>query len=316
MINSEKREAERIAKLEARIAQLEANTPERMPRDRRAFLKSAGIAAAGAVGLSTLHAGRAAATDGASLIVGQNNTTATQTSLNSTETNGNTILEVGSVGATTGSLDAVHGHANSDTSAWGVYGEAFAGVGVRGDSSTGIALEAAGNGRLHLVSHGSAVPNAAGSYLQGEIARNSTGDMYVCVTGGSPGTWRKVAGPGTAGQLHFITPTRAYASDVSGGVISSSNTPRTVSLATAVPAGARAAVFNLTVFNTYQGGYLTVYNADLASPPGVNSVQWYQSNQFITVTTLSEVNAARSIKANVYAGSLCHFQIDVLGYYL
>ena len=45
----------------------------------------------------------------------------------------------------------------------------------------------------------------------GEVVHDTNGDMWVCVAAGSPGTWRKIAGPSASGAFHVLElAVRAY----------------------------------------------------------------------------------------------------------
>ncbi len=119
----------------------------------------------------------------------------------------------GSVGATIGSGFGVLGSASGDFSA-GVYGQTDSGIGVVGHSTTGLDLAAGSSGRLYQFPTAATGAPTTGSYSQGEQIRDKNGDLYICVTGGSQGTWKKVAAipSGAAGgaAVFFATPYRIF----------------------------------------------------------------------------------------------------------
>jgi hypothetical protein len=323
-------DGKRIKELEARLAKLEAreaSSSERFEQTdtRRRFLKLAGAATVGVVGAAVARPANAANGDpvvlGSATNTGTTDTVVNQTAVSKTAMKATSALApvsplISTATVEAGYADGIRGEGAASDRSWGVSGSAQRGIGVRGESDFGYALYAAGNGRIGVGSHGAVVPSSTGAYDVGDIVRDASGNMAVCVVGGQPGTFRRIASPASAGQMHFLTtPVRAFDSASGGGGVLSGG-PRTINLGTIVPAGATAIAFSLTVFNTYGSGFLTIYNADIASPPGVNSIQWTVSNTFITTTTFSAVNAARQVKAYVYPGALTNFQIDVLGYFL
>ena len=139
------------------------------------------------------------------------------------------------------------------------------------------------------------------------------------------------SGPAPAGQTHLLpTPLRAYDSrDAAGAKIVAGET-RTISLATghtlaaptvrtiAVPPGATAAIVTLTVTETAigvggNGGFLTMYNAGLATQPATSSINWAGADQNVAVSTQVSVDASGSVKVAAGANAT-HFVIDVIGY--
>jgi hypothetical protein len=329
------KQAERIDELEQRLRALEktsaratapvaAGVPTETERsDRRRFLKLAGVAAAGIVGAQAIRPEAAAAADGGALVLGASNVSTADTILSSTSSVGSVILDcnAGAAVPSTSFRDGVYGTGNANSIAYGVLGFAATGIGVRGSSNSGYALYAAGNGRLGIGSHATNVPVPANTYSVGDIIRDASGNMVVCVASGTPGTFRRIAGPGTAGQIHFLpSPVRAYDSVLSGqGPLSGG--PRTVNLSTgilagnppAVPVGAVAAIITVIAYNTFAGGYLTAYSAAVATVPVFTTLLWSASNLFVTATSFSLVSS-QQVKVYVYPGAQTDFQIDVIGY--
>ena len=134
---------------------------------------------------------------------------------------------------------------------------------------------------------------ATGLHYAGELHTND-GGLYYCVTGGSPGTWRALARPTSAGALVPVAPARVYDSRHDLTYMGPPNHPigtgqtRTVSVAHKVdatgsivtldyvPAGVTAIAYNLTVVNTVgtngwlavnPGGNVTVSASALALGP-------------------------------------------------
>jgi hypothetical protein len=323
-------DAERIKTLEARLAKLEAREANsaalfEQTDTRRRFLRLAGAATVGVMGAAVARP--ASAANGDPVVLGSatntgtaetvvNQTAVSQTAFIATSELAPVLPLISTPTVNAGFADGIRGVGGASDRSWGVSGSAQRGIGVRGESDFGYALFASGNGRIGVGSHGPVVPSPTGAYDVGDLIRDASGNMAVCVVKGQPGTFRRIAGPGSAGQMHFLpTPVRAYDSTGGGGGVLSGG-PRTINLGSVVPAGATAIAFSLTVFNTYASGFLTIYSADLASPPIVNSIQWTIPNTYITTTTFSAINSLRQVKAYVYPGALTNFQIDVLGYFV
>jgi hypothetical protein len=206
------------------------------------------------------------------------------------------------------------------------------GVQVAGGAA-GIAVGSVGRGisidntttPLHIgPGSGTSAPSAAA--LLGDIYADSNGVLYYCTAAGTPGTWVRLTGPGTAGAFTAITPTRVYDSRISGGRLSNGQT-RVVSVANGinvssgvvttpdlVPAGATAIQYNLTVVDTTGSGYLQVAPGD-ASAITSSSINWTATGQIIANGLMVKIDASRQVKAFAMIGST-NFILDVLGYYL
>lgn len=118
-------------------------------------------------------------------------------------TNGTGVVGMGPNGvygeSSTSGWGAVVGRNNSQTGR-GVYGEANSGIGVQGASTSGYGGEfQGGKAQLRLVPAGGTVTGPpGGSHTKGEIYLDSAGALFVCVKGGTPGTWRKVTTTATS----------------------------------------------------------------------------------------------------------------------
>ena len=301
---------------------------------RRGFLRLAGAAAAGAAATMVVSAESAAATDGSAIIQGVNNSGVLQTTVTNGSTSGSDPADtaalrgigpanrVGLLGQSTGSASA------------GVQGSSDTGYGIYGTSTSGYALYSGGNGRIGMAVHVVAVPPTSGDYRIGDLVLDSSGNLAVCVTAGTPGEWRKIGGRSTSGQLHLLpTPLRAYDSRpgepaATGGdgpivaVSPTSPTSRVVSLLNgtdngvskpAVPAGALGALFNLTITGTSGFGYLSVIAAGTAWSRA-STTNWVSSGETIPGFVTSAVNASAQI-AVLCPYNSTNFLIDVVGYY-
>jgi len=216
----------------------------------------------------------------------------------------------------------VYGLASQDATAAGVRGESTTGTGVVGAALSGHDFLASGSGRIGLVPNLSAGPPSAGTYTTGDVFCDAVGNLWVCVATGTPGVFRKVAGPATAGALHPITPARVYDSRLSGGSLAAGST-RTLSVATAtaggtvVPSGAIAIAFNLTIAGTVGSGWLGVVPS--GAPFGTTStINWYATGQEVANGGIVKLGGDRhvDIVSGGRVGASTQLIVDISGYYL
>lgn len=98
----------------------------------------------------------------------------------------------GTVGGSQGS--GVRGYA-SGASSIGTRGETDSGFGIAGFSTSGIDIAAGASGRFYQVLQGFTGGPTSGNYYGGEMIRDHTGELWICLTGTGNGTgsWAKVA---------------------------------------------------------------------------------------------------------------------------
>jgi hypothetical protein len=333
---------ERLEALEAEVAELRAaglpaavgdedagggEVPQAVVGGRRSVLKMAGAAAAGVV--AGLAAARpAAASDGNNLVAGFDNfaqfTTKIINGTGPAAANNDTSAAFDVSGFEQGII--------ARATNFGVLGEALgAGVGT-GVIAVGdrFGVSAMGNSAaIVLQGFGASPLSLVGGHLAGEIYKDGDGNVWVCVASGAPGSWRKVAGPASAGVFHPVTPGRVYDSRVPApqpGVLAG-GANRTVSVADRrnlttgavvaadfVPAGATAVAANVTVVSQSAGGFVAV------NPGGITTVtasivNWSANGQAIANAAPLAINpVTRAV--TVVASASTHFLIDVLGYWL
>lgn len=313
---------------------------------RRHLLRNAAIAAGGAVAATVAGSSLpAAANDPDDLTLGAVKATAGRTTANfvpppATSGGNGFLFQAGNAYVTE------DGSSPSALAAWttlpsypnALYGfttqSGSAVVGV-GSGSGSIGVRALGvKAHLSLTPNGAAAPSRSDAHGIGEIVEDVQGDLWLCVGAGTPGTWRKLAGPASAGAFHAIAPLRVYDSRLplqpaNGKLASLQNrvisiadardqTTGEVSIANVVPAGATAIVCNLTVTDTTGpfGGFLSLVPGDATLPSG-SSINWFGINQNIANGITVKVDATRQVK--VFAGGggspTTHFIIDVNGYF-
>jgi hypothetical protein len=176
-------------------------------------------------------------------------------------------------------------------------------------------------------------PTRTDAHERGEIDTDASGDLWYCVAGGTPGTWRKLSGAATAGTFHAITPTRVYDSrrpDPAPGTLSSGSS-RTIGVKDGrnidtgavdptklniVPAGATAIACNITAVNTAgASGFLTV-NPGGVTTVSAASVNW-SGTQVVNNGIVAAINPA-NLQVTVVCGGTgasCNFVLDVTGFW-
>jgi hypothetical protein len=222
--------------------------------------------------------------------------------------------------STKGAPHGIYGYSNQD-GGFGTIGRSDSGVGVFA-TGTVADLQLGGNGVVPL---GTSV-----AHLHGEVIAAANGSVWVCVASGTPGTWREIAGPSTAGSFHAVTPTRVYDSRAAApapGVLSAGSnrtisvadgrdlTTGAVTAANLVPAGATAITANVTVVDTTGAGFLTI-NPGGNTTVTAATVNWFAAGQILNNGVNITVNATRQVTAIAGGSGGVNFVIDVTGYYL
>ncbi|HEY6530697.1 MAG TPA: hypothetical protein VIY72_00230, partial [Acidimicrobiales bacterium] len=161
------------------------------------------------------------------------------------------------------------------------------------------------------------------AHAKGEIYFDTNNDLWICVADGTPGTWVRLAGPGTAGPFTVLhAPARVYDTRPNSGLPGAGTGPvvgvrRDIDLTAAsstVPADATAAVVVVTVTNTTatSTGRATVFANDLPGAPMVNTLRWTAANLTLAATTTSAVVGG---KVAVRIDPQANLIVDVLGYH-
>lgn len=295
------------------------------------MLRTLGAAAAGGVTGLMLMRGTADATTGAMQFGATNNAAASSTILNAdlngvslSVTNAASTLSATAIrGTTNGGGTGVYGQVNTPTAdAYGVYGAA--------NGALGYAV-VAGGGQAQMLLAGSVASPVAGavSHRVGEVVCDLNGVYWACISDGTPGAWRVLAAPASAGSFHAITPSRVYDSRKPSVNPLSTGQNRTVSVADridpatgivvqsgVVPAGATAISYNVTIVGTVgTNGYLAINEGGNAVVTA-SVINWYGSGQ--TAANSSQVMVSASRQITVICGGTAtstNFIIDVVGYY-
>jgi len=342
-----------VRQLRAEVTRGTAPAEPAPTSSRRGLLKLAGATAAGAaVGLAG-RAGSVAAADGDPLEAGEVRTTTPGSrqmtglvyestlapQLDNVNTNVFLVRDQPNPPTATPHISsfpaAVAGYAYQAVQ-HGVYGfsnSAGAGVvGNGGGAAVGVLAQGA-RANVELRPGGAPAPVRPDAHNRGEIVCDGNGDLWYCATGGTPGAWRKLAGPASAGSFHAVTPGRVYDSRAGTPQPSGAltlNQSRLVSVAARrsvatgaveqadfVPAGATAVTANVTVVDTIGAGFLTVNPGGVTSR-GAATINWSASGQILNNGVTLTLNGSREV--TVVAGgsgiSGTHVVIDVTGYFL
>ena len=191
-------------------------------------------------------------------------------------------------------------------------------------SGTEYGVTASGDVAAIRIVQGATTPPPAQttSHTNGELAYDGI-DIWLCVAGGTPGSWRRVAGPTTAGSLVVLpSPVRVY--DSRPGTAPSvgpktplvSNVARAIDLkanSSTVPAGATAALVTLLLVNAASGnGNVTLW-ANGVAKPSANTLVWGGSTGRFTAKELSALDSQARVQ--VSSSLKTDVVIDVVGYY-
>ena len=130
-------------------------------------------------------------------------------------------------------------------------------------------------------------------------------------------------GPASNNVYLLGEPLRNYDSRTAAAGKCLAGQTRTISLQTglsasnattlAVPSGATAALVTLTVTETEDDGFLTIYSAALTVQPPTSNINWSTVGQNLAVATNVAVDAQSQVK--VFCFENTHFVLDTTGFY-
>ncbi|WP_420451545.1 hypothetical protein [Ilumatobacter sp.] len=215
----------------------------------------------------------------------------------------------------------------------GMYGRTTGdghGVVAHGADAGATGLLAIGErANLELANAGDAPAARSGAHRRGEVVADRDGTLWYCVSAGSPGTWRTLAGAATAGALHPLTPFRAFDSRFDAGGRLSAGDSVTVSVAVvldpttgavvrrdAVPAGAVAVAANVAAVRTGGTGFLTV-NPGGDDAVGASALNWTDGAN-LSNAGIYRLGGDRRLEviAGGEAAAAADVVVDITGYYL
>ena len=212
---------------------------------------------------------------------------------------------------------------------------ATGGTAVRADGSLYGATLSGGLAALLLSPATTEPPGRTSAHIAGELEATAASasdplTLWLCTKSGTPGTWQKLGGTATAGALHALAPIRVYDSRVAaptpGRLASGDN--RVVSVAdsrdagngsvvaaNAIPVGATAVTFNITIAATAARGFLSVTPGDAASSPS-STINWSAPDSIVANAGVVQLDDSRQIKVFAGGGGSTDFIVDITGYYL
>lgn len=204
------------------------------------------------------------------------------------------------------------------------YGEKYAFAALASDTAAIAFGETTNTGGQKLAPIG-----RSDAHTRGELDNDGQGNLWWCVASGTPGQWRKLAGPGSAGAFHPVTPTRVYDSRLPSpapGRLQSNEsrqirvadgrdlTSGAVNLIDIVPAGATAITGNLTVVATENGGYLAL-NEGGNTVVSASALNWSSAGQVLSNSFVVKINVDRYVTV-IAGGGSANFIVDVTGFYI
>jgi len=322
--------------LHAEVASITEATGHRT--NRRGMLRLAGAAAAGAAAAAVGQAGQAAATNGQALFIGTLNE-ATRGTVVSYGTAANGVTPGDDIGAP---LTAMMTFQTNQLGSVALYNRGSL-HGMVSDGQEDAYLSYNSNYTFHsAASRKSALklsaifsgpgnlpktppPTRTDLHFAGEMEVDTNGDLWWCVENGLPGTWRKLAGPMTAGAFHAISPARVYDSRFAEGPLGA-GASRIVSIKDGrdgagvvttpdvVPVGATAIAYNITVADTVGGGFLAVAEGT-STGTSASSINWSASGQLLANGLQVKIDEERRVAMFSGGAGTTNFIIDVVGYY-
>lgn len=211
-----------------------------------------------------------------------------------------------------------------------IYGSASGGTGVRGKATSGVGLAAGSDSGAALLLEGKLTgPPTTKAWRAGSMVFTTAGELWVCVVSGTPGVWRRLSGPSSAGDYVPLTPTRVFDSRLAlpgPAARIQPGTPRVASVAAGrdlstgavtvpnlVPAGTRAIAANVTVTGTTGSGWISVAPGDAATVTS-SSVNYNGAGQSVANGLMLTLDNDRRVKI-FCATAATHVVIDVSGYY-
>jgi hypothetical protein len=212
------------------------------------------------------------------------------------------------------------------TSNAGVFGQSTSGPGMFAVSSAGPGLQASGalaNLRLTSSVTRTAPTTDTVAHVVGDIVTDAAGNLWVCVAAGTPGSWRKLAGPATSGTLHLLpAPVRIYDSRADSTPSQGPKTPFAPNSTrvfdckvngSGVPAGAAGALITVLLVNAFAGsGNMSVWANGVARPAS-NTMVWGGSAGRFTGSATTALDASARIQ--VHCSARTDLVLDVVGYY-
>lgn len=217
-----------------------------------------------------------------------------------------------------GIADQSFGVRGDATSGLGVFGLSTDGTAVAGQSTNGVGGYFTG-ATSAIVLGGAFTPPAqqALAHRVGSLTVDGNGDLWYCTAAGTPGTWRQLSGPSSAGALSVLPASkRIYDSrtTIAGRFVDHEERVIDATLGgnVAVPPGASAVLVNVTATNTNPGGYFSFF-ANGVTWPGTSSMNWGLPDSTIANLAVVPVDAAAGFVARCEGQGGADLVIDYIG---
>ena len=209
----------------------------------------------------------------------------------------------------------------------GVLGSSISGTGVWGEGGDGFGLVGIGDlAAVALRPHTGARPAPTGDavgHSPGDLVMDGSGVLWLCTVAGTPGTFRRVGGPASAGAFHVLpAPVRVYDSrpltlpNVGSKTPLAANVSRvldTTANSSGVPSDATAVLATLLLVNAFNGnGNLTIW-ANGVTKPLSNTIVWGAGAGRWTASAVTALGAGGNVQ--VQASVATDLVLDIVGYY-
>jgi hypothetical protein len=215
------------------------------------------------------------------------------------------------------------------------FGGAFQSTGVgayayaNDDNDGGIGLQAGGGyANLFLMPQSTSTP-PDDVELSG-IVRYSADALWFSVSDTGTGRWRRLTALDSAGAFSAITPVRVYDSrwnpapggvtvgTLGGGsreisVADGRSDTGAITTADAVPTGARAIAYNVTITSTTAAGFLNVTPGGTSSAS--STINWDGNGITVANAAIVALSTTRTIRVTAGGPGTTQFIIDVTGYW-
>ena len=195
----------------------------------------------------------------------------------------------------------------------GLWGNSdFGGIGVFGGG--GIGVQASGSrAALQLLPSGAAPRSRGDAHTRGEVVHDTNGDVWVCVSAGSPGTWRKLAGPSASGAFHVL--------ELGCAGLRLANERREARQRRSAHHHPDRGPVRLVGRHgqcdrhRHDGRGLPRPLQGGIAYPGNSNLNWYATGQTLAVTTVSAVSDVSRLVVRAGGGGSTHVIVDVIGYH-
>jgi hypothetical protein len=203
------------------------------------------------------------------------------------------------------------------------------------EAPAALAVASANGPQIKFVSLGTPVVGPTpGTHVPGEMYVDKDGTLWftVPVPAVAPSTtagvrFVKLAGTPTAGSLHTlpfpvrVSDSRLGTNPVKPAANSVTNvdlTKKVDASASGLPAGAKAALLNLTIANSDNKGFFSVAAAGVTTPAAAlfSNGNWTQAGTNLGTSVTTAISADGKITITLGPEGGTHLIVDVVGYYL